>query len=51
MKITRNASAPSMPGKTPDNFTGVVRVDNLAKADEPSRAGPVTDAQFQGPAR
>ena len=37
MKITRNASAPSRTGPTPDNFTGSVRVDNMAPADPPSR--------------
>lgn len=37
MKISRNASAPSRPGATPDNFTGIVRVDNIAMADAPSR--------------
>jgi quercetin dioxygenase-like cupin family protein len=39
MKITRNASAASMTGKTPDNFSGTVRVDNFTKGDEPSRVG------------
>lgn len=38
MKITRNASAPSMTGKVPDNFTGVVRVDNMAAPNPPGRA-------------
>lgn len=38
MKITRNASAPSMPGKSPDYFTGTVRVDNLAVPNPPGRA-------------
>ncbi len=38
MKITRNASAPSRPGSTPDNFTGVVRVDNVAMPEAPGRA-------------
>ena len=37
MKITRNASMPPMPGATPDNFTGTVRVDNRASAEAPSR--------------
>jgi quercetin dioxygenase-like cupin family protein len=37
MKITRNASSPSNPGPTPDNFTGTVRVDNMAMGDAPSR--------------
>ena len=37
MKITRNASAASRTGPTPDNFTGSVRVDNMAAADAPSR--------------
>lgn len=37
MKITRNASSPSKAGSTPDNFTGTVRVDNMAMADAPSR--------------
>ena len=37
MKITRNASAPSRTGPTPDNFTGNVRVDNMALAEAPSR--------------
>ena len=37
MKITRNASAPSTPGATPANFTGAVRIDNMTKAEEPSR--------------
>jgi quercetin dioxygenase-like cupin family protein len=39
MKITRNASTASMSGKTPDNFTGTVRVDNPSKAEAPSRIG------------
>jgi quercetin dioxygenase-like cupin family protein len=39
MKITRNASAPSMAGKSPENFTGVVRVDNLSAPNPPGRAG------------
>ena len=38
MKITRNASAPSMLGKVPDNFTGIVRVDNFAAPNPPGRA-------------
>ncbi len=38
MKITRNASAPSMTGKVPENFTGVVRVDNMATPNPPGRA-------------
>ena len=38
MKITRNASAASMPGKVPDNFTGVVRVDYVAAPYPPGRA-------------
>ncbi len=37
MKITRNASAPSRAGATPDNFTGSVRVDNMAQTQAPSR--------------
>ncbi len=37
MKITRNASAPAMTGKVPDNFTGVVHVANYAECVEPSR--------------
>ncbi len=37
MKITRNASMPSMAGATPDNFTGTVRVDNRTSAEAPSR--------------
>ena len=37
MKITRNASVPSRTGATPDNFTGTVRVDNMAVAEAPSR--------------
>jgi len=37
MKITRNASAPSRTGPTPDNFTGIVRVDNMVLAEVPSR--------------
>jgi quercetin dioxygenase-like cupin family protein len=37
MKITRNASSPSKPGPTPDNFTGLVRVDNMAQTQAPSR--------------
>ena len=39
MKITRNASTPSREGAVPDNFTGAVRVDNMAQADAPSRVG------------
>lgn len=38
MKITRNASAPSMTGAVPDNFTGLVRVDNVASPNPPGRA-------------
>ncbi|MGI4732956.1 MAG: (R)-mandelonitrile lyase [Janthinobacterium lividum] len=38
MKITRNASAPSMTGKVPDNFTGLVRLDNLSMPNPPGRA-------------
>jgi quercetin dioxygenase-like cupin family protein len=38
MKITRNASSPSRAGAVPDNFTGVVRVDNIAMPDAPGRA-------------
>jgi quercetin dioxygenase-like cupin family protein len=37
MKITRNAASPSRTGAVPDNFTGIVRVDNMAAADAPSR--------------
>ncbi len=37
MKITRNASAPSMRGKVPDNFTGAVDIANYAEGIEPSR--------------
>ncbi len=37
MKITRNAAAPPRTGATPENFTGSVRVDNMAAADAPSR--------------
>jgi len=37
MKITRNAASPSRPGATPENFTGHVRVDNMAMAAPPSR--------------
>ena len=37
MKITRNASSPSRPGPTPGNFTGSVRVDNMAQTQAPSR--------------
>jgi quercetin dioxygenase-like cupin family protein len=37
MKITRNASMPSMAGATPDNFTGTVRVDNRTSNEAPSR--------------
>ncbi len=39
MKITRNAAAPSKPGAVPDNFTGTVRVDNMAMGEAPSRVG------------
>lgn len=39
MKITRNASMPSVAGKTPDNFTGTVRIDNHAQPIPPGRAG------------
>lgn len=39
MKIIRNASAPSKLGATPDNFTGIVRIDNMTMADAPGRAG------------
>lgn len=38
MKITRNASAASMTGKVPDNFTGSVRIDNMAMPNPPGRA-------------
>jgi quercetin dioxygenase-like cupin family protein len=37
MKITRNASMPSKTGAVPDNFTGAVRVDNMAMTEAPSR--------------
>ena len=37
MKITRNASSPSLPGAVPANFTGTVRVDNMSRAEAPSR--------------
>ncbi|SEP94482.1 Cupin domain protein [Faunimonas pinastri] len=37
MKITRNASSPSMPGPTPGHFTGSVRIDNMVRGEEPSR--------------
>jgi quercetin dioxygenase-like cupin family protein len=37
MKIMRNASAPSSVGAVPDNFTGTVRIDNMARGNEPSR--------------
>lgn len=39
MLITRNASSPSMTGKTPDNFTGSVRVDSMSVPNSPGRAG------------
>lgn len=42
MKITRNASLPSQPGEEPANFTGTVRVDNLAAGDAPSRVTTAT---------
>ena len=42
MKITRNATSPSKAGSTPDNFTGVVRVDNMAMAEAPSRVTTAT---------
>ncbi|MCU6453744.1 cupin domain-containing protein [Sphingomonas sp. A2-49] len=42
MKITRNAAAPSMPGKTPDYFTGTVRIDNPGTTEPPSRVGTAT---------
>jgi quercetin dioxygenase-like cupin family protein len=38
MKITRNASTPSKSGATPENFTGVVRVDNVSMPEAPGRA-------------
>jgi quercetin dioxygenase-like cupin family protein len=37
MKITRDASAPARTGATPDNFTGIVRVENMTMAEAPSR--------------
>ncbi len=39
MKITRNASAASTTGKTPDYFSGTVRIDNLGNGEPPSRVG------------
>lgn len=39
MKITRNAASPSMTGKSPDNFTGLVRVDSMSAPNPPGRAG------------
>lgn len=39
MTIIRNATTPSMPGKTPEWFTGDVRLDNVVAADPPGRAG------------
>ncbi len=50
MKIMRNASSPSKPGATPDNFTGTVRVDNMAMGDAPSRVG-TASVTFQPGAR
>lgn len=38
MKITRNASTPSMPGQNPTNFCGIVRIDNMAQPNPPGRA-------------
>lgn len=38
MKITRNASMPSKSGAVPENFTGVVRVDNASMPEAPGRA-------------
>lgn len=38
MKIARNAAVPSMTGKTPENFTGLVRVDNVVTPSSPGRA-------------
>ncbi len=38
MKITRNASTPSMPGQVPANFSGTVRIDNMAQPNPPGRA-------------
>ncbi|WP_284948005.1 (R)-mandelonitrile lyase [Acidisoma cladoniae] len=37
MQITRNASMPSKIGAVPNNFSGNVRVDNMATAEAPSR--------------
>ena len=37
MKIIRNAASPSKSGATPGNFTGTVRVDNVAMAEAPGR--------------
>ena len=41
MKITRNGSAPSIPG-TEDAFTGTVRIDPLFQPEPPARAGGAT---------
>ena len=38
MKITCNASTPSMPGQVPANFSGTVRIDNMAQPNPPGRA-------------
>lgn len=38
MKITRNASTPSMPGQNPTTFCGIVRIDNMAQPNPPGRA-------------
>jgi quercetin dioxygenase-like cupin family protein len=42
VKITRNASAPSKPVALPENFTGVVRVDNASMPEAPGRASTAT---------
>lgn len=38
MKITRNGSAPSRKGDVPSNFSGTVRIDNMAQPSPPGRA-------------
>lgn len=38
MKITRNGSTPSRMGDVPSNFSGIVRIDNMAQPSPPGRA-------------
>ncbi len=42
MKMTRDGATASRTGAAPDNFTGVVRIDNYVEGDAPSRVTTAT---------